>query len=740
MYTRLVILSVIIVAAVCGLGALGYHAIGKWAQGLEGARLGEFAEVAEQVRQDVKRKLDEFIRAEQQRKYTDYLYSYVPENVVVAQQQLPLLRSPLGNEMYNGIAYGYFQIEPDGSVVTPYYPAGSPQVGTQDRLAREVRRQIGNIWDNVVPLLNTRAGVLQLPSDETRSLEESQPLSSSALAKEDAGSQAPERKGLAESKAGRAKAYPIESLKQETQEAQVFRQQRSVALSNRAFRIEDVPPSERGQDARDTRSPAPQFAAVPPEPPRQTDATQQIAPAGMERQRASQAAQPLYRQNEGTDAATIDQQALPSQAVVPPAGPPPALPSAVSDTVQIRVEPFVPLVVPGGADTASIFGGQVFLLRHVQIEDRHLLQGFQLDEQRLIAEVEESAGRCMRDGMGFELPQVRTAGGPPDSVAPDAAYTAILDFGFGDLILSLLETDPHWIARRIGELHQIYFAIIAIVVLAVGLALASLWHNVRAQVVLARKKDDFISAVSHELRTPLTSIRMYAEMLEKNWVKSADKLGDYYRTMRQESERLSRLVENVLDFARLQKGRKRYHFELGDMNDCIGATVEMMRPYAEQQGFTIQTHLGPLRPSPFDRDAVTQIVVNLIDNAVKYARCAAEKTVVVRTRADEGFTIIEVEDHGPGIPHRQRKKVFEQFYRIEGGKCEVSSVKSEEARPTANLKPDTSNSPQVSGTGLGLTLVQRFAEAHGGYAEIDSAQPTGVIFRVALATQLSPGS
>ncbi len=117
-YTRLVILSVVIVAAVVGLGGLGYHAIGKWAQGLEGARLGEFAEVAEQIRQDVKRKLDDFIQAEQQRKYTDYLYYYVPENAV-SQQALPLLRSPLGNQFSNSIAYGYFQIEPDGSIATP---------------------------------------------------------------------------------------------------------------------------------------------------------------------------------------------------------------------------------------------------------------------------------------------------------------------------------------------------------------------------------------------------------------------------------------------------------------------------------------------------------------------------------------------------------------------------------------------------------------------------------------------
>jgi signal transduction histidine kinase len=247
---------------------------------------------------------------------------------------------------------------------------------------------------------------------------------------------------------------------------------------------------------------------------------------------------------------------------------------------------------------------------------------------------------------------------------------------------------------------------------AVALALASLWHNVRAQAQLAQKKDDFISAVSHELRTPLTSIRMYAEMLEKNWVKSTEKLAEYYRSMRQESERLSRLVENVLDFSRIQKGRKKYAFQLGDVNACVMEVVAMMRPYAEQHGFAIEASLTALDEVPFDKDAVTQIVVNLIDNAVKHAHTAQDKTITVRTAREGRFTIIEVEDYGPGIPHRQRKKVFEQFYRY-----------------GAELQPNRS---QTTGTGLGLALVKRFAEAHDGFVEIRSAQPSGVTLRIGL--------
>jgi signal transduction histidine kinase len=700
MYRRLVVLSIIIVAAVCGLSGLGYHAITKWAQGLEGTRLAEFAEVAEQIRQDVKRKLDEFIRAEQQRKYTDYLYYYVPENMAQQQQQqqLPLLRSPLGNQLSNGLAYGYFQVEADGSIVTPYSPSRLPRTDQANAATNEVQRHRRNIEDNVLPSITRRSGVLRLPDVPTAQQVETESPPVTSLRE----NQALDGDTLVKGKGARSKAYPIESLKNEAQAPQVFTQQRAFVNSNQ---VQSMQP--------------------PPQPPAATQAgpTQQVAPMPTQRE---QLAKPSAVAQEQTQAAPIpppqDQQGI---SISPTVQADVRQGKDLSEMVQIRIEPFVPLVVPGADPEASMFGGQVFLLRHVQIEDRHLLQGFQLDEHKLVAEVEESARRFMRDGMDFELPQVRKANGQTKNGDEKPAYTAILDFGFGDLALSLKELDPAWITKRSGELLRVYFGIIATVVTAVTLALVSLWHNVRAQVRLATKKDDFISAVSHELRTPLTSIRMYSEMLEKNWIKSPDKLAEYYRNMRQESERLSRLVENVLDFARLQKGRKRYAFQLGNLNDCVAEVVEMMRPYAKQRGFVIRTHFEPMGQTPFDKDAVTQIVVNLIDNAVKYAACATDRTIGVHTRGQDGFTIIEVEDRGPGVPHRQRRKVFEEFYRFDGKTTGKSEGQSQ---------------PQTTGTGLGLTLVKRFAEAHGGYVEIDSARPTGAIFRVALATQLSPAS
>ena len=658
MYRRLIILSLVILGSLCGLVWLGYHSIQIRAKGLEGSRLGEFAAVAEQIRQDVTRKLNEFIQTEQERPYTDYQYYYVPENVAPGQQQMPLLRSPLGSGLDNEFAYGNFQIEPDGTIVTPYYVTGQSQETQENEVDQEASVHVDNIKQNLLPVLSGGAGVFKFPVADSRLLYRDINLSKDSLPEEVKGEEAGQKQQT-KGPAGRSREYRIESLQADSQKEQIFTQKRSVVTSNIA-RSEEL----------------------------------------LSRQSADDVAQD---QTEQQDAARLNQQVTGMNDMQQ------SLQKEQADVVEIRIEPFVPLVVPGTKAQQSIFGGQVFLLRHVKIEDRHLMQGFQLNEKKVIEQVEESALRFVRKGMRFELPQTKKQGREDEA----ASYTAILHFGFGNLILNLKEIDPAWIGKEINKLQKWYFGIIGIVLVVVALGLTGLWRSARAQIKLAQNKDDFISAVSHELRTPLTSIRMYSEMLEKNWVKSEDKLAEYYMNMRQESERLSRLIENVLDFSRIQRGRKKYTFKVGDINKCIADVVKIMRPYVAQRGFAIKTELGRVEQTTFDSDAVTQIAVNLLDNAVKYARNAEDKTITVRTGSDEQFTLIEVEDHGPGVPHRQRKKIFEQFYRSG----------AEATRET-------------TGTGLGLALVKKFAQAHNGFVEILSAKPTGAIFRVALAARV----
>lgn len=709
MYRRLLILSVIVLATLFGVTCLGYHAVNKWAQGLEGARLGEFAEVAEQIRQDVKHKLDEFIQAEQERPYTDYLQYYVPDTVAANPQQLSVLRSPLAEQFVNGLAYGYFQIEPSGDIVAPWY-SPDPVRPVRKELEREARAYFDNIVSNIMPAMASAGGTLL--SDRSNADKEilGDVEGQTASVEREEMAEKAEQQLFSKQVSGRKGSYPIESLKAESAEPKIVTQQRAIVASNWAQSVRTN--AEQRDELSDLR--------------REPRARQSVSPArpdafGVTRQRSvAQGDLPQQVQMEvASEQQSFQNEGVPARDFrVPQVNQ--ANESNLSDTVQIRIEPLVPMVVPEPTGVRSMFGRQVFLLRHVQIEDEHVVQGFQLNEKQLVAEVEESAERFTRENMTFELCGWAAAD-KTSGETTDVAYTASLDFGFGELLLHLRELNPAWIGREILILRRWYFSTIAVVFVAVGLALAGLWKTTRAQIKLAQKKDEFISAVSHELRTPLTSIRMYAEMLENNWLTSKEKTAEYYRNMRQESERLSRLIENVLDFSRLQRGRKRYDFRLGDVNQCIAEVVAMMRPYAAEHGFSIETDLGDVGQSTFDRDAVAQIVVNLLDNAVKYARSADDKRIHVRTARDAGHAIIEVEDHGPGVPHRQRTKIFEQFYR---GAQEAPRQGSETA------------AYQTTGTGLGLALVKRFAEAHHGYVNILSAEPGKTIFRVSLPTEV----
>lgn len=647
-------MSLVLALAVGGLAWLGYHSINIWSNGLAGARLAEFAAVAEQIRQDVKRKLDEFIIREQDRPFTDYQYYYVAENALADQKNLPVMKSPLSASIENTLAFGNFQIEPDGSIVTPY------QFADDNRLNTEVQKHIENIKDNLLPGLAAKPesrrpignerefGVMAGRAGETQQVfSQAEPLEEQA-----------EKRGVK----SRRRELKIESLEQTQRQVQVIEQPKEVYAKNVSYR----------QSRSKSSVGLPEESAV------------QVYEHGAAHAKL--------------DLSDIETDKLSYTGIGEV-----QVSEVTEDTVQIRVEPFTPIVVPGGKKD-SVFSGQVFLLRHVQVGEQHFQQGFKLDEGRLLEDIRESANRFMRTNMDYNL------GGRERT---DVAYSAILDFGFGSVVLNMLELDPDYITGQISRLKSWYFAIVSVVILTMLLVIVSLWRSMRQQVKLVEQKDNFISSVSHELRTPLTSIRMYAEMLEKDWVKSRDKVRQYYTNMRQESERLSRLIENVLDFSRIQKGRKKYSLALGDLNKTVGDVVELMRSYASAAGFTIDFKPGSIKSTVFDTDAITQIVVNLLDNAVKYAKDAEDKTITVRTGYKSPYVVIEIEDHGPGVPHKHRDKVFDVFYR-----CEAESTR------------------QTKGTGLGLALVSKFAQAHNGFVEIVNAKPHGAVFRICLAAQL----
>jgi two-component system, OmpR family, phosphate regulon sensor histidine kinase PhoR len=224
-------------------------------------------------------------------------------------------------------------------------------------------------------------------------------------------------------------------------------------------------------------------------------------------------------------------------------------------------------------------------------------------------------------------------------------------------------------------------------------------------------KSEFVANVSHELKTPLALVRMFAEMLQSGRVPSDAKRQEYLEIIVRESERLSNLIENVLDFAKVERGRGAYEFAVGDVGEAVARAVNVYRYRAEREG--IELHVDVARdmpPARIDERAIQLAVINLVDNALKYgARSGGgEKDAIsVRAAVESAAITVRVIDHGPGVPPEDRHRIFERFVRGSGG---------EGARP------------QVRGSGIGLALVKNIAESHGGRAWVEPAEPRGACF------------
>jgi two-component system phosphate regulon sensor histidine kinase PhoR len=237
------------------------------------------------------------------------------------------------------------------------------------------------------------------------------------------------------------------------------------------------------------------------------------------------------------------------------------------------------------------------------------------------------------------------------------------------------------------------------------------YRNMRREMALAALKAGFVSNVSHELRTPLALIRMYAETLEMGRVTGEEKRLEYYATILRESERLSRLIAGILNFSRMETGRREYRFGPVDLNAAVGSVLATFdlelerkhcRPLLERED-----HLPSIQA---DAEAVSEAIINLVENALKYSD--KDPFLRIRTRSDLRNVFLEIEDHGIGIAPEHHKLIFEMFYRVDA--VAVHSAK---------------------GTGIGLALVEHIMNAHGGTVTVGSRPGVGSTFVLTFPRQ-----
>ncbi len=234
------------------------------------------------------------------------------------------------------------------------------------------------------------------------------------------------------------------------------------------------------------------------------------------------------------------------------------------------------------------------------------------------------------------------------------------------------------------------------------------WRLMRRETEMARLKSDFVANVSHDLKTPLSVIRMFGETLEMGRVPDEERRQEYYRVITREGERLSRLIDNVLDFSRIEGGRQTYDMVPTPVEPLVRATLETFAYPLAQQGFKVDVRVAPDLPDvTMDADAVGQALANLIDNAIKYS--GDERELTVDARIVDGRLVIAVADRGLGIAPEEQQKIFEKFYRI--GRSDTQGRR---------------------GSGVGLALVRHIAEAHGGDVTVESAPGNGSRFCLRL--------
>lgn len=230
----------------------------------------------------------------------------------------------------------------------------------------------------------------------------------------------------------------------------------------------------------------------------------------------------------------------------------------------------------------------------------------------------------------------------------------------------------------------------------------------RKEMKLAQMKTDFISNVSHELRTPLSLISMYAETLEMGRIKEDTKRDEYYKIISGEAERLSKIVNNILNFSKMEAGKRKYTFSKTDISSLMNHILSTYSFHLNKSGFTLSLD-NKLTNSEVkcDSEALYEAIINLIDNAVKY--CNDNKEIFISLTNDENRIFISIKDQGIGIPTQDINKIFEKFYRVSTG-----------------LRHNT------KGTGIGLSIVKHIIDAHNGFINVKSKENNGSEFIIEL--------
>jgi signal transduction histidine kinase len=360
----------------------------------------------------------------------------------------------------------------------------------------------------------------------------------------------------------------------------------------------------------------------------------------------------------------------------------------------------------------AIDDARVFIFRRIGIDGQIYRQGFVLRLQPFLDHLlavhydPQPIARYTRltvtaTGLGAS----RQPGGPDAGIAAAdwvAGRTFPAPFGFLTAEMRAVSLPPSPARRTL----TLALAILGAVMVA---GLVTIYHSARSVLDLSERRSQFVSAVTHELKTPLTNIRMYIEMLDQGIAATPEREQEYLGVLASESARLSGLINNVLELSRLEKRTRRFNLKDGDLTDVLADVQSVMAESLAREGFDLTIRAGRLPVFAYDREVLVQVLINLMENSIKFGRHLPEKHIAIAADAVDGWVKLSISDTGPGIPKRSLKQVFEDFYRV-----------------------DNDLTRTTGGTGLGLALVKKFIVAMGGRVQAENNDGPGCAITISL--------
>lgn len=621
----------------------------------------QYRALAEELAARVDERVAELVAKEEARAFTDYAFLVVAGDPAANfVQRSPLSAYPPPREIPGLI--GWFQVDADGLFTTPLLPpegidaaawgVSAGELPEREARAAEIHRVLaGNALVRTEPPVAQRAPVLKRLESKSSGARAGEAGAAAA------GSGPPAQAAFDELSA-------LSELRQET-----------ATRDDTSRKVEALRLRE-------------EFAAR---------SMQRAAPAG-----ADPAAAPAQRM------ARKEQNVLPAP-----------LPSDAEDAgfagsalakPELRILAFESDVDP--LEFGLLGSGHFVLFRKVWREGERYVQGLLMEREPFLGELVENA---LRESVLWPHVDVVTAhhgnvlarygAGAARGAGEFLLYRTRLSAPLGDLelIFTLPELPP-----APGGSVVTWTAVILAIVLAGGFLM--MYRLGAGQVRLARQQQDFVSAVSHELKTPLTSIRMYGEMLREGWAPE-EKKKEYYAFIHDESERLTRLINNVLQLARMTRGNGTADLRPVAVGTLLDGIRSKVTPRIAQAGFTLNLSGDPGvhdRRIMADQDHFAQILINLVDNALKFSAKAERREIDLGCRLDGDRAVFTVRDYGPGIPKEDLKRIFRLFYRA-----------------------GNALTRETAGAGIGLALVDQLARGMGAAVDVVNCDP-GAEFRIAF--------